>query len=111
MNLGESTPTVTSESSSVFGASNAGISSLPKSLHPEHSGVSSEEEGRAPLDWSIFMTDADREEARLYLQVMGYTRRFGVLSTVPSSEIVMRRYWGACFMPFEMGGITAVYTV
>jgi hypothetical protein len=98
INLGDSAPTITTESSLVFGTSNAAISSLPKSFHPK--GISPEgEEGRQPLDWSIVLTDAAGAEAQLplshdqllYPQIKNYTRRFGALST-PSSELVMRRY-------------------
>jgi hypothetical protein len=99
INLGDSAPTIAAESSLVFGASNAAISSLPKSFHPK--GISPEgEEGRQPLDWSIVLTDAEGAEARLplshdqllYPQIKNYTRRFGALSSTPSSELVMRRY-------------------
>jgi hypothetical protein len=84
----------------VFGASNAAISSLPKSFHPKGIRLADGEEGRQPLDWSIVLTDAEGAEARLplshdqllYPQIKNYTRRFGAISSTPSSEVVMRRY-------------------
>lgn len=102
INLADSEPTITTESSLVFGASNAAISSLPKSFHPEGIKLDEGEEGRQPLDWSIVLTDAEGAEARLplshdqllYPQIKNYTRRFGAISSTPSSEVVMRRY---CF--------------
>jgi hypothetical protein len=102
INLGDSEPSVTAESSLVFGASNAAISSLPKTFHPKSTSLTEEEEGRQPLDWSIVVTDAEGAEARLplshdqllYPQIKNYTRRFGAISSTPSSEVVMRRY---CF--------------
>jgi Chlorophyllase len=100
INLSDSEPAITAESSLVFGASNAAISSLPESFHPKGIKLTSGEEGRQPLDWSIILTDATGTEARLpishdqllYPQIKSYTRRFGALSSVPSSELVMRRY-------------------
>jgi hypothetical protein len=73
---------------------------LPESFHPKGIKLTSGEEGRQPLDWSIILTDATGTEARLpvshdqplYPQIKSYTRRFGALSSVPSSEVVMRRY-------------------
>jgi len=100
INLSDSEPAITPESSLVFGASNAAISSLPKSFHPNGISRAEGEEGREPLDWSIVLTDAQGAEARLplshdqllYPQIKNYTRRFGAISSVPSSELVMRRY-------------------
>jgi hypothetical protein len=102
INLGNSEPTITTESSLVFGASNTAISSLPKSFHTKGIRLDKGEEGRQPLDWSIVLTDAEGAEARLplshdqllYPQIKNYTRRFGAISSTPSSEVVMRRY---CF--------------
>ena len=98
--LSDSEPAIMAESSLVFGASNAAISSLPESFHPKGVKLTSGEEGRQPLDWSIILTDAAGTESRLglshdqllYPQIKSYTRRFGALSSVPSSELVMRRY-------------------
>jgi hypothetical protein len=100
INLGDSERAITAESSLVFGASNTGFSSLPKTFHAKGTGAAAGEEGREPLDWSIVLTDAEGAEARLplshdqllYPQIRNYTRRFGALSSVPSSEVVMRRY-------------------
>jgi hypothetical protein len=100
INLSDSSPAVTAESSLVFGVSNAAISSVPKSFHPKGIKLTSGEEGRQPLDWSIILTDAAGTEALLplshdqllYPQIKSYTRRFGALSSIPSSELVMRRY-------------------
>ena len=100
INLGDSEPTITTESSLVFGASNAAISSLPKSFKPKGVSRAEGEEGRQALDWSIVLADADGAEARLplshdqllYPQIKSDTRRFGALSSIPSSEVVMRRY-------------------
>jgi Chlorophyllase len=102
INLGDSERTITTESSLVFGASNAAISSLPKSFHPKGISLAEGEVGRQPLDWSIVLTDAEGAEARLalshnqllYPQIKSDTRRFGAISSIPSSEVVMRRY---CF--------------
>jgi hypothetical protein len=100
INLGDPEPTITAESSLVFSVSNAAISSLPKGFHRKGINRGKGEEGRQPLDWSIVLTDADGVEARLplshdqplYPQIENYTRRYGVLSSTPSSEVVMRRY-------------------
>ena len=100
INLSDAAPAVTAESSLVFGASNAEISSLPESFHPKGMKLTSGEEGRQPLDWSIILTDAAGTEALLalshnqllYPQIKSYTRRFGALSSIPPSELVMRRY-------------------
>jgi hypothetical protein len=100
INLSDSEAAISPESSLVFGASNAAISSLPKSFHPKGINLASGEEGRQPLDWSIVLTDAAGTEALLplshdqllYPQVRSYTRRFGALTSIPSSEVVMRRY-------------------
>jgi hypothetical protein len=100
INLSDSEPVITAESSLVFGASNTAISSLPKSFHPKGIELASADEGRQPLDWSIILADAAGTEALLplshdqllYPQIKSYTRRFGALSSVPSSELVMRRY-------------------
>jgi len=69
---------------------------------PEGIKLDEGEEDRQPLDWSIVLTDAEGAEARLplshdqllYPQIKNYTRRFGAISSTPSSEVVMRRY---CF--------------
>jgi hypothetical protein len=98
--IAESAPIVTADSSLVFGASRASISSLPKTFHPIDQRVAKGEEGREPLDWSIVVTDAAGAMARLplshdqllYPQVKGATVRFSALSTLPLSEVVMRRY-------------------
>jgi hypothetical protein len=100
INLSESEPAITAESALVFGASNAAISSLPKSFHLHGAGEADAEEGRQPLDWSIVLTDAEGVEARLplsheqllYPQIRNDTRRLGAISSIPSSEVVMRRY-------------------
>jgi hypothetical protein len=100
INLGDFAATITTDLSLVFSASNAAISSLPKSFHPKGINLTEEEEGRQPLDWSIVLTDAVGTQARLplshdqllYPQIKSNTRRFGVLSSIPSSELVMRRY-------------------
>jgi hypothetical protein len=100
INLGDLEPAITADSSLVFGASNAAISSLPKSFHPKGTSGADAEEGRQPLDWSVVLTDAEGTEARLplshdqllYPQIKNYTRRFGALSSIPSSELVMRRH-------------------
>jgi hypothetical protein len=100
INLGDFESKMTAESSLVFGASNAAISSLPKSFHPKATSRAEGEAGREPLDWTIVLTDAEGAEARLplsrdqllYPQIKDYTRRFGALSSIPSSELVMRRY-------------------
>jgi hypothetical protein len=100
INLADSAQAITADSSLVFGASNAAISSLPKSFHPKGISLAEGEAGREPLDWSIVLTDAEGAEARLplshdqllYPQIKNYTRRFGALSSIPSSELVMRRY-------------------
>jgi len=102
INLGESAATIATDSSLVFSASNAGISSLPKSFHSKGVSVAGEEEGRQPLDWSIVLTDAEGAESRLtlshdqllYPQIKSDTRRFGAISSISSSEVVMRRF---CF--------------
>jgi hypothetical protein len=100
IDLGDPGPAITADSSLVFGASNTELSSLPKTFHPKGAAAGGGEEGREPLDWSIVVTDAEGAEARLplshdqllYPQIRNYTRRFGALSSVPSSEIVMRRF-------------------
>jgi hypothetical protein len=100
VSIGEPAPVVTAESSLVFGASNTALSSLPKTFHPKDNSVTKREEGREPLDWSIVVMDTAGTEARLplshdqllYPQVKGATVRLAALSTLPSSEIVMRRY-------------------
>jgi Chlorophyllase len=100
INLGDSKPTMTMDSSLVFAASDTAISSLPKSFHPKGVSLAEGEEGRQSLDWSIVLTDAEGAEARLplshdqllYPQIKSDTRRFGVISSIPSSEVVMRRY-------------------
>jgi hypothetical protein len=100
INLGDSAPTTTMETSLVFSASNTAVSSLPKSFHLKGIGVSDAEEGRQPLDWSIVLTDAQGAEARLplshdqllYPQIKSDTRRFGAISSIPSAELIMRRY-------------------
>jgi len=100
INLGASEPTITTDSSLVFGVSNAAISSLPKSFHLKGISLKEGEEGRQPLDWSIVLVDAEGAEAQLplshnqllYPQIKNYTRRFGALSSISSSEVVMRRY-------------------
>jgi hypothetical protein len=102
INLGDFAATFTTDLSLVFSASNAAISSLPKSFHPKGISLTEGEEGRQPLDWSIVLTDAEGAEARLplshdqllYPQIKSDTRRFASLSSIPSSEVVMRRY---CF--------------
>jgi hypothetical protein len=100
INLGDPEPTITAESSLVFSVSNAAVSSLPKGFYGKGIKRGEGEEGRQPLDWSIVLTDAEGVEARLplshdqplYPQIKNYTRRYGVLSSTPSSEVVMRRY-------------------
>jgi hypothetical protein len=102
INLGEGAPQTTSQMSLVFGVSNAAISSLPKSFHQKSGQITEQDDERQALDWSIVLTDAAGEQARLplshdqllYPQIKSDTRRFGVLSSTPSSELVMRRY---CF--------------
>jgi len=52
------------------------------------------------VNWSIVLTDASGQSARLplshdqvlYPQVKGETRRLGIIDTAPQSEIVMRRF-------------------
>jgi hypothetical protein len=100
IDLGDSEPIVAADSSLVFGVSNTAISSLPKSFHPKGISLAEGEAGRQPLDWSIVVADAGGAEARLplshdqllYPQIKTDTRRFGALSSIPSSELVMRRY-------------------
>jgi hypothetical protein len=102
INLGEFAATIMTDSSLVFSASNAAMSSLPKSFRSKDIVPAGPEEGREPLDWSIVLTDAVGTQARLplshdqvlYPQIKSNTRRFGVLSSTPSSELIMRRY---CF--------------
>ena len=100
INLGEFAATITADSSLVFGVSNAAISSLPKSFHSKENRAPDED--RQPLDWSIILTDAAGTQARLplshdqllYPQIKSATRRFAMLSSIPASELIMRRY---CF--------------
>jgi hypothetical protein len=101
INMSESAPKATPQWFLVFSVSNAAVSSLPKSFHPK-GGKPERDDDRQPLDWSIILTDAAGGQARLplshdqllYPQIKTDTRRFGVLSSAPSSELVMRRY---CF--------------
>jgi hypothetical protein len=100
INLGESAPRISPSTSLVFSASNAAVSSLPKSFHPKGRSATGREDERKPLDWSVVVTDAAGEQARLPLshdqllfpQIKGETRRYGTISSTPSSELVMRRY-------------------
>jgi hypothetical protein len=100
IDLSDSEPAIAAESSLVFAVSNTSISSVPQSFHPKDTQPASGDEGRQALDWSIVLTDAAGSEARLplshdqllYPQIKSYTRRFGALSSTPSSEILMRRY-------------------
>ena len=100
INLGESAPKTTAQTSLVFSVSNAAISSLPKSFHLKGGETSGQDDERQVLDWSIVLTDISGEQARLplshdqllYPQIESDTRRFGVLNSTPSSELVMRRY-------------------
>jgi hypothetical protein len=100
INLGESAPKTTAQTSLVFSVSNAAISSLPKSFHLKGDHTTAQDDERQALDWSIVLTDTAGEQARLplshdqllYPQIKSDTRRFGVLDSTPSSELVMRRY-------------------
>ena len=81
----------------VFGASEASIETLPKDSKVEGPRTNDD---KAPLDWSIVVTDASGQKARLplshnqplYPQVKAETRRAGMINFMPRSEIVMRRF-------------------
>jgi hypothetical protein len=81
----------------VFSATQTDISTLPKDFEPK--GKDDTKDGQ-PLDWSIVVTDASGQSARLplshdqllYPQIKGLTRRAGWLDSEKPSEIVMRRY-------------------
>jgi hypothetical protein len=102
INMAEFASKTTPQSSLVFSVSNAAISSLPKSFDLKDSSSTEQDDQRQPLDWSIVLTDAAGERARLplshdqllYPPIKAETRRFGMFSSTPSSELVMRRY---CF--------------
>jgi hypothetical protein len=83
----------------VFSASQAEIDTLPRGFNvpgPRRN------EDKTPLDWTIVLSDANAQEARLslssdqvlYPQLKGETRRAGVIDGLPKSELVMRQY---CF--------------
>jgi dienelactone hydrolase len=81
----------------VFSASQVDIDTLPKAFKGEGSRKN---EDKASLDWSIAVADSNGVVARvplsadqvLYPQVNGQTRRAGMVSFIPTSEIVMRRF-------------------
>jgi hypothetical protein len=81
----------------VFGASQAEIDTLPRGF--DAPGPRRNED-KMPLDWTIVVSDADGQEARLplshdqvlYPQLKGETRRAGMIDGLPRSELVMRRY-------------------
>jgi hypothetical protein len=83
----------------VFSAADAGISSLPKGFKaPKQTGKPKDD--KAPLDWTVVLTDSKGAEARLplsrdqvlYPQIKGQTRRFPEIDGSKTSEVVMRRY-------------------
>ena len=98
--LGETASKVVDGMDLVFSASNAGVSSLPDGFHSKGKADGSKRDGDQPLDWSIVLTDAKGEEARLplshdqplYPQIKGETRRFGAIDGAKVSEVVLRRY-------------------
>jgi hypothetical protein len=87
-----------SDGALVFDAAQAGISTVPKDFTPKEKDAAGDD--MPPLDWSIVITDAAGQSARLplshdqllYPQIKGLTRRAGWLDSEKPSEIVMRRY-------------------
>jgi len=81
----------------VFSASQAEIVTLPEAVGVK--GARKNPDKHA-VNWSIVLTDASGQSARLplshdqvlYPQVKGETRRLGIIDTAPQSEIVMRRF-------------------
>jgi hypothetical protein len=98
--LGETAAKVADNTDLVFSASNAGISSLPSQFKPKGKGADDAADQRRPLDWSIVVTDARGEEARLplshdqllYPQIKGEPHRLGAIDGAAVSEVVLRRY-------------------
>ena len=98
--LGDAASLANANTSLVFSASDAGISTLPEGFHPKGSGTRKTKSAREPLDWTIVLTDTNGTEARLglsqdallYPQIMGQTLRIHALNGTPPSEIVLRRY-------------------
>jgi hypothetical protein len=84
----------------VFDASDAGIGSLPEHFDPPKNKPDDPDKRKKPLDWTIVVTDAAGNAARLplshdqvlYPQVQADTRHIAVASSIPTTEIVMRRY-------------------
>ena len=98
IDLGETASKVAETTDLVFSAANAGVSSLPSHFKPK--GKGGDDKASQTLDWSIVLTDARGDEARLplshdqllYPQVKGESRRFGAIDGAPISEVVLRRY-------------------
>jgi hypothetical protein len=98
--LGSATSKAGANTSLVFSAADAGISSLPEGFHLKRDGAQRASADRMPLDWTITVTDTVGAEARLalshdellYPQIKGETLRISALNSTPSSEIVLRRY-------------------
>lgn len=84
----------------VFGAADAGISSLPDGFEPPKSKTKAKDPKPAPLDWTVVLIDTAGVEARvplsrdqvLYPQIKGQTRRFPEIDGGKMAEVVMRRY-------------------
>jgi hypothetical protein len=84
----------------VFSASDAGISSLPTGFKCPHCPTKPANTAPQPLDWSVIVSDAAGQSARLplshdqllYPQIKGNTRRIAAINSTAPSEIVLRRY-------------------
>jgi dienelactone hydrolase len=101
IDLGDAAAKASPAADLVFSAADAGISSLPKDVHPPKAAAKPKAKGDvAPLDWTVVLVDDRGVEARLplshdqvlYPQTKGHTRRFAALDGGKSSEVVMRRY-------------------
>jgi hypothetical protein len=98
--LGEAASRANENTSLVFSASDAGISTLPEGFHLKDRGPQKTSSAREPLDWTMVLTDTNGTEARLalshdnllYPQIKGESLRINALNSTAPSEIVLRRY-------------------